>query len=442
MAEFSKYKAYGVGRLLLHNNRVPDDGVEHSNKEIDNERTMFNYHFKKGTANDVKKRLSEVFAVNRCDQTVLGEMIVTLPKDVRKEDERDFFTSVYDFYCQDFGKENIINAVVHRDEKTPHIHIDFVPVVKGNVEFGKNNKALEKWKEQHGETVERLCCKDLVNRKYLSSMHTRLSDFVEERLGYSTEIINGATANGNKTVMQLKMETLKKEIEVREKQRQYLNDDIQKIYRLAQKFGIGENDIGLLPLMDKIDDLENQNKVLQEIISRNNYTYTRRDIEELRAKKIVPSQSSSVNVCDGSLVGANIPQNAVIVIEIYDQKPRPSPQQKLIDTDSDISRQTAAALNSNSKAVWQNSFTSERLYLFVKTDNEEQTMQTLIEMERRLKEIDFRNRKLYMDRMESDTYDIARSVLTKLEIDAQYYTRRDLRIKTEDKETEIYKQKI
>ncbi len=53
--------------------------VEHSNKDIDNERTMFNYHLQKGTVNDVQKRLSEVFAVNRCDQTVLGEMIVTLP---------------------------------------------------------------------------------------------------------------------------------------------------------------------------------------------------------------------------------------------------------------------------------------------------------------------------------------------------------------------------
>lgn len=440
MAEFSKYKAYSVGRLLLHNNRVPDDGVEHSNKDIDNERTMFNYHLQKGTVNDVQKRLAEVFAVNRRDQTVLGEMIVTLPKNVRKEDERDFFTAVYDFYCQDLGEKNIINAVVHKDEKTPHIHIDFVPVVKGNVEYGKTNKALEKWKEQHGENVERLCCKDLINRKYLSAMHTRLSDFVEERLGYCTEIINGATANGNKTVMQLKTETLKKEIELREKQRQYLNDDIQKIYKLAQKFGIGENDIGLLPLMDKIDDLENQNRVLQEIISRNNYTYSRQDIEKLRVKKFTPSQSAGLNVFDGSLTGSDIPQNAVVVIEIFDQKPRPSPQQKLIDSDSDIYRQAAVASSSNSKAVWRNSSTNGRLYLFLKTDSERQTMQTLIEAEQRLREVDLRNRKLFMDRMESDTYDIARSILTKLEIDAQYYTRRDLRSKTESKEAELHKQ--
>lgn len=61
----------------------------------------------------------------------MGEIIVTLPKDVKAQDERAFFRSVYDFYCEDFGKENVINAIVHKDETTPHIHLDFVPVIKG-----------------------------------------------------------------------------------------------------------------------------------------------------------------------------------------------------------------------------------------------------------------------------------------------------------------------
>ena len=47
MAEFSKYHYHSVGSLFLHNNREQDDGVVHSNKEIDNSRTYLNYHFKK-----------------------------------------------------------------------------------------------------------------------------------------------------------------------------------------------------------------------------------------------------------------------------------------------------------------------------------------------------------------------------------------------------------
>lgn len=441
MAEFSKYKSHSVGRLFLHNNRVPDDGVEHSNTDIDNERTMYNYHLKKGTSDDVKKRLSEVFMINRSDKTVLGEMIVTLPKDVKKEDERDFFTSVYDFYCNDFGEKNIINAVVHKDEITPHIHIDFVPVVEKNIsEFNRKIKALDQWKEEHGDKVEHLCCKDLINRKYLISMHSRLSDFVGDRLGYKTEILNGATINGNKTVLQLKAETLENQINAYEKRSQFLSEEIQKMYKLARKLGIDENDIGLLPLMEKIDDLDNQNKVLQEIIARNRCTYTRQDIDRLNSKKFVSAKGVSVNVCDGSLVNDEIPNNAVVVIELYNQRPRPSPQQKLIDADRDLYMQSVFAQNSTQKVLWRNSGTSNKQYLFVKTDNEQQTMQMIIELEQRLKEKDLRGRKLYMDRMETDKYDMARSILNTLEIDTQYYTRRDLRIKTEDKETELNRQ--
>lgn len=61
MAQFSKYSPASIGRLFLHNNRMQNDGVVHSNESIDNERTYQNYHFKKGTPEDVKERLSEVF---------------------------------------------------------------------------------------------------------------------------------------------------------------------------------------------------------------------------------------------------------------------------------------------------------------------------------------------------------------------------------------------
>ena len=36
----------------------------------------------------------------------------------------------YDFACDTWGKENIIRATVHLDEKTPHMHLHFVPLTK------------------------------------------------------------------------------------------------------------------------------------------------------------------------------------------------------------------------------------------------------------------------------------------------------------------------
>lgn len=318
MANFAKYTAYTVAKLLDHNNRLPDENRERANEDIDYERTMLNYHFKKGDVSDVKKRLSEVLVLKVDRSVVIGEMIVTLPKNVKSEDEKSFFEAVYDFYCEDLGKENIINAVVHKDEVTPHIHIDFVPVIKGEVNFdARGSKMVEEYKRIHGTNeVERLCCKELINRKYLNLMHQRLSAYVTERLGYETEILNGATANGNKTVSRLKLDSLHSEIETLKKQADGLKTEISQIHKIAKDWGINEYDIGLKPLIELVDDLEKQNHILREIIERKGYTYSSEELRIISKKKFKPSTTAKVSVLDGSLTQADIENNAVVVIEI------------------------------------------------------------------------------------------------------------------------------
>ena len=51
----------------------------------------------------------------------------------------DFNAGQLDAWCKDscgwlqktFGKENVVSAVLHLDEKTPHIHATVVPIVRG-----------------------------------------------------------------------------------------------------------------------------------------------------------------------------------------------------------------------------------------------------------------------------------------------------------------------
>lgn len=438
MAEFSKYGSYSIGRLLLHNNRTPDDGVQHSNEAIDNERTVFNYHYKKGTPKDIQKRLSELFVMKKENTTVLGEMIVTMPNDVRKEDEREFFRAVYDFYCNDFGEENIMNAVVHKDETQPHIHIDFIPVLKGEPNYTsiQGINAINEWKNEHnGELpLERLCCKDLITKKYLSEMHIRLSEAVKERLGYAVSILNGATANGNRTVLQLKADTLKENIERMENQKKYLRSEINSMLTLAEKHGITENDIGVYPLLQKIDDLENQNSVLKSIITRQGYTWKKEELSKMRDKKYVSAKSTPVNFYDGSLVNASIEENAVVVIELPNAVPRNSPQKKLIDGDPDLERQAKFAASLTKQVACRESRTSKRIFLFIKTDNEQQTMENLLLMEKQLKEIDLKNRRVYMDKMETDSYDLACAILQKNKIESLYFTNREIIAKAKSSE--------
>lgn len=425
MARFSKHSAYSVGRVLLHNNRMADDGVQHSNKDIDNERTIYNYHIKKGTVSDIQKRISELFILKKNDTVVLGEMLVTLPKNVKPEDERDFFQAVYDFYAADLGEDNIVNAVVHKDESQPHIHLNFIPVVQGVPKFTtqRGQNAIEEWKKTHdgNPPTERICCKDLITRKYLSKMHPRLSAFVKNYIGYEAEILNGATESGNRTVLQLKADTLENKIQQMEKQQKFLGGEINEMLTMAKRHGIGENDIGLYPLLQKIEDLENQNAVLKSIITRQGFSWKKEDLETIQAKKYTPAKSVKVNVYEGSLVNADIDENAVIVIELPDQMHRLSPQRKLIEEDADLERQSKFVQSSTKQIMCRQSRTSDRIYLFVKTDSTKQTIENLLLMEQQLRELDLKDRKVYMERMETDTYDLARSILTKNEIETVYF---------------------
>ena len=207
MANIQKYKASQVNGLLEHNARTDETRPHnHRNEDIDPTRTKDNYelHSTEGKAQQRHKaRMSELHCMQRDDVTVLDSLMVTLPPDVKPEDERKFFESCYAFACGDYGKENIINATVHKDETTPHIHIGFIPVVEDTIKRG----------EHKGETVEKVRHSALITRTYLDTMHDRLSAHVAKDLGYEVSIINGSTAGRNKKTSELKAERAEKRAE-------------------------------------------------------------------------------------------------------------------------------------------------------------------------------------------------------------------------------------
>lgn len=448
MASFDKYKANSVGALLRHNNRNQDDNAEHSNEEIDLSRTVENYFFKQGSTEGLKKRLDEIFCTGRKDQIVLGEICVTLPQDVEPKDERTFFKSVYDFFCKDFGEKNIINAVVHKDETKPHLHLDFVPVVTGEMEYDTRNKLLlANWKIRHSEqlarleeeygkpVIERLCCKELVSRAYLNEMHGRLSAYISKELGYECSILNGATAQGNKHVLELKAESLRKEVAMLERQRELAQKEIETIQEVAARSGIPPQDIGLLPLLQKIADLEQQNKVYRNIITENRYTYKQSEIAQLQSRQYFPALSARVNVFDGQLNDVEIDRNGIVLIELFDKVSRPLPQKRYIESDDELRNQVRmmTQFNNGSPFVVRSSRTSEKTFVYLRTDSPKQTVMALFELEQHLKqqEEQWHGRKIYMERLTNDEHDLARSILDKSTFDTIYLTGREI----EDRDT-------
>lgn len=50
-----------------------------------------------------------------------------IPKEIRQ-----YFNDSLKFIQEYMGKENILSATLHFDEETPHLHVDYVPVISGN----------------------------------------------------------------------------------------------------------------------------------------------------------------------------------------------------------------------------------------------------------------------------------------------------------------------
>ena len=80
-----------------------------------------------------------------------------------------------DEWCEDsmkwlgntFGKENIVSAVLHLDETTPHIHATLVPIVTGERRKAKDeetkNAGKKKYKKKN-TNAPRLCADDVMTR--------------------------------------------------------------------------------------------------------------------------------------------------------------------------------------------------------------------------------------------------------------------------------------
>ena len=71
--------------------------------------------------------------------------------------ERAFFTDCVNFIARQMGKENIISAVVHKDETSPHIHINVVPITPDNRLCAKYyfNGKMSEWQTKVYEEVGR-----------------------------------------------------------------------------------------------------------------------------------------------------------------------------------------------------------------------------------------------------------------------------------------------
>ena len=153
---FQKCKTGGVACRDRHNERKK---VEYkSNPNIDLNRSKDNYHLIEphGRYKDAYTRMiGKAGCKVRSNSTVLVETLVTASPELLNrmtpKEQRQFFERAAAFLYERIGKENVISAVVHMDEKTPHMHLCFCPITKDGRLSAKdilgNKQALSKWQD-------------------------------------------------------------------------------------------------------------------------------------------------------------------------------------------------------------------------------------------------------------------------------------------------------
>lgn len=205
MASLCKSTRGVSGNLFAHYERK--ENIKFKNQDIDKTRSYLNYNLvpdrNLSQREILNKRLSEVKVLKRDDVNVTCNWVITLPKTIREnsEEEKLFFQETYNLLKNRYGEKNIISSYVHKDEVTPHMHFCFIPVV-----INKN------------KNIEKVSAKELITKKELSSFHNDLNNYMANIFNRNIGILNGVTANGNRTALEMKNQQLQEEIKIREKE--------------------------------------------------------------------------------------------------------------------------------------------------------------------------------------------------------------------------------
>lgn len=192
-----KIKAENIGGTDKHNERKNEN---YSNPDINKSLSHENIRliecdsYKKAINKQIKERYTSSRSIRK--DAVLGvEVVFTSDKEffdkLSPEKEREFFDKSLQFLKDFAGEKNVVSAIIHKDEKTPHLHCVFTPITNdGRLHFKSfiNGKfELSKFQDKYynyiskdfdlkrGESVEQ------TKRKHLSVAEYKLETAINER---------------------------------------------------------------------------------------------------------------------------------------------------------------------------------------------------------------------------------------------------------------------
>ncbi len=157
---FAKYKGPEIGNIEAHNERTKEKYA--SNPDIDPSRSHLNFHLlesKKKYRKEAEDQIKEAGCRTRKDSIRLVEALITASPEFfqgKKQTEiKAFFQEALTFLQENQAPETFVSAVVHMDEKTPHMHASFVPLTEDKrlsaKEIVGNKKKLTQWQDRFWE---------------------------------------------------------------------------------------------------------------------------------------------------------------------------------------------------------------------------------------------------------------------------------------------------
>ena len=219
-----------------------------------------------------------------------------------QERKNDFFEESYEFLAERYGRENIVYAMVHKDEKTPHMHVGFVPITDdGRLsakeffggkkllkelqdEFHKHVKErgfdLERGVSSDKKHIETARFKALTAKEELEQLQTEFKDGIEQLellqkdIQERKVIIDGQRATTSMNQYQVKESEQK--LETLKAQLREIESPLQEIDSIKAKTALGT-------VILKKDDFENLKGMAQKAILKDeNSLAAQKENEKLR----------------------------------------------------------------------------------------------------------------------------------------------------------------
>ena len=154
---FAKYKGPEIGHIEAHNEREKEKYA--INPDVDTARSHLNFHLvmpERKYRAEAEKQIAAAGCRTRSDSVRVVEALVTASPEFfngkKRSEVRAYFTEALEFIKQNQNPDTIISAVVHMDEKTPHMHLCFVPLTEDKrlsaKEIVGNKKKLTWWQDE------------------------------------------------------------------------------------------------------------------------------------------------------------------------------------------------------------------------------------------------------------------------------------------------------